>query len=119
VSCPPWGTWSLDGTSCSGPSCPLYEPITGSSCAGFPGGTTCDYPPGAACPQPCVCGADGRWTCYTVLCDAGPPPPSPCDDGFPCAPGTGCATPCYKSCACGPDGIYHCTPSPCADAGGI
>jgi hypothetical protein len=64
-----------------------------------------------------VCGVDGRWTCYVVLCDAGPPPPTGCDDGIPCAPGTGCATPCYKSCSCGADGVYHCAPMPCFDGG--
>lgn len=71
------GGWRVKPT-CTGGSCPVYEPVSGASCT-TPSATMCSYPTPYGCSTDCFCAKDFRWACYDPPCY---PPPPDYDGGF-------------------------------------
>jgi hypothetical protein len=64
------GGWRVK-SSCTGGTCPAYEPVSGSKCS-VPSSTMCNYPNPYGCSTSCFCAKDYRWACYDPPCY--PPP---------------------------------------------
>ncbi len=106
------GKWKLATKSECEPYCPPSKPDEGTACTGYPADRTCTFWPTSmdAC-ESCTC-KDGKWACTVpTTC---PLTYSACKPMTACTANTGCgAGKCNYFCACGVDGVLHCSANPC------
>lgn len=106
------GKWTAEPHAMCGPYCPDRKPEAGTSCADLPAGRQCTFWPVSvdAC-EACTC-TDGKWVCAvptTCMFTR-----AECKTGTTCTTNTGCgAGRCANYCACGVDGVLHCTSTLC------
>lgn len=105
------GVWKVTSKSTCQPFCPPQLPMAGTACQ--PAARTCFFWPRAMDPScdSCTC-TDGKWACTSP--STCPMTREQCKPGSVCPANTGCgAGRCNFFCACGADGVLHCSANPC------